>query len=154
MKFRGHSLRNLDPKGRLLLPQDFRDRILADSDQTDSLGRVVLTILDDCVVGFTATQWALVEAEMDKIKNPSKKLRNFRRKFLSGAEEAQIDAQGRIKLPQHLREYGTLDHDVVVAGVGQYFEIWNKAEFDRMLDGQDLDDVSEELTAAGVDLPF
>jgi MraZ protein len=150
MKFRGHSLRNLDPKGRLLLPQEYRDRILSESGQ----GLVVLTILDECVVGFTAPQWAEVEAEMDKIKNPSKKLRNFRRKFLSGAEEAQIDAQGRIKLPQHLREYGGLDHDVVVAGVGQYFEIWNKAEFDRMLDGQDLDDVSEELSAAGVELPF
>lgn len=150
MKFRGHSHRSLDPKGRLLLPQDFRDRILAGSPE----GRLVLTILDDCVVGFTSARWDEVETEMDKIKNPSKKLRNFLRKFLSGAEETFLDGQGRVKVPAHLREYGKLDRDVVLAGVGKYFEIWSRAEFDRILDGQDLDDVSEELTAGGVSLPF
>ena len=150
MKFRGHAHRSLDPKGRLMLPPDFRDRIQEDSDR----GSAVLTILDDCVVGFTAVEWDQIEQEMDKIKNPSKQLRNFKRKFISGSEEVRLDNQGRLKLPAHLREYGHLSKDVVVAGVGNYFEVWDKEEFDRLLVQQDIDEVSEELSASGVNLPF
>ena len=150
MKFRGHSLRSLDPKGRLMLPPEFRERIAEESSE----GKAVLTILDDCVVGFTDSEWACVESEMAKIKNPSKQLRNFKRKFISGSETVQIDKQGRISVPAHLREYGKLDKEIVVAGVGSYFEIWNKEEFDELLKQQDIDEVSEELSASGVNLPF
>lgn len=133
-----------------MLPPEYRDRIVADSAE----GRVVLTILDDCVVGFTAVEWTIVIDEIAKIKNPSKKLRNFKRKFISGSEELTLDKQGRVMIPAHLREYGSLDREVVLAGMGTYFEVWNREEFRRMLAQQDLEDVSEELSECDVNLPI
>jgi MraZ protein len=133
-----------------MLPPEYRDRILEDSGE----GRVVLTILDDCVVGFTAAEWSTVIEEIAKIKNPSKKLRNFKRKFISGSEELALDKQGRVMVPAHLREYGSLDREIVLAGMGAYFEIWNRDEFKQMLAQQDLEDVSEELSECDVNLPI
>jgi MraZ protein len=53
--------------------------------------------------------------------------------MVSGAIECPIDNQGRILVPQHLREYAGLDRDVTVAGVGPKIELWNSARFEANL---------------------
>lgn len=150
MKFQGHAHRNLDSKGRLMMPPEYRDVISAESDNS----QVTLTILDDCVVGFTRVEWDLILQEMKKIKNASKQLKNFKRKFLSASVVLTLDKQGRVTIPSHLREYGKLDKDIVLAGMGEYFEVWDKEAFTKLLNDQDLEDVSAELAESGVNLPF
>lgn len=121
MKFRGHAHRSLDPKGRIILPPEFRDQIFAEVQD----GRIVLTIFEGHVIGITPAQWDKLEAELQKkSKNPSRQLRDFMRILYSGYEEVQVDSQGRMQLPAHLRKSGKLNKEVVLLGVGDRFEIW------------------------------
>lgn len=148
MKFRGHAHRSLDDKGRLILPPDFRDNIRAEL--PDAV--IVLTIYEKHVIGITPEQWAKLEAELEKVKTPSRALQNTIRLFNSGYTEAHVGKQGRIAIPAHLRKSGRLDGEVVIMGAGKRFEIWSAESFERLLD-EDYD-VSGELSENNVSLPF
>lgn len=126
VKFRGHSYRSLDDKGRLMLPPDIR----AAAESQTSGGRLMLTNFDGCVVGYPLTEWEAIEESFSRVNVLDKRLRNFQRFFISGAVEVALDKQGRILLPPHLRKYAGLDREVVVAGVGRKFEIWDQATFE------------------------
>lgn len=147
MLFRGHAYRNLDPKGRLVLPADFRDVLLSRAPS----GRFVCTTYDGCIVGFPQADWVQFEEKFNCLTNTSRKMRDFRRLVIGGAEEMELDAQGRVRISRAQMEYAGLDHDVALAGQGNRFEIWNQATFKSMLE-QNFDDVAEELAASGIDL--
>ena len=138
MLFRGQSYRSLDAKGRLMLPPEFRDALTAASVD----GTFVLTTYDGCLVGYPAPLW-----------NSSRKIRDFRRLVLGGAEDQSFDAQGRIRLSRAHVEYAGLEHDAVVVGQGDKFEIWDQARFKALL-SQDFDDVADELAESGIDFSF
>lgn len=124
--FRGHSYRSLDDKGRLVLPPDIR----AAAESQASGGRLMLTNFDGCVVGYPLTEWEAIEESFSKVNVLNKQLRNFQRFFISGAVEVALDKAGRVLLPPHLRRYAKLDREVVVAGVGRKFEIWDQGAFE------------------------
>ncbi|OEU70196.1 MAG: division/cell wall cluster transcriptional repressor MraZ [Desulfovibrio sp. S3730MH75] len=149
MKFTSHAHRSMDAKGRLMLTPEFRDQVYTDSAE----GFVTLTIFEGNIVGFTPPDWAILEENLAKIKNPSRSLRNFIRIIISGSEKVHLDKQGRITIPSHLRKSGKLDKDIVLAGVGDRFEIWDKRAYETLLE-QDFDDVYEEISQNGVELPF
>ncbi|MBN2140450.1 MAG: division/cell wall cluster transcriptional repressor MraZ [Desulfovibrionaceae bacterium] len=149
MKFRGHAHRSLDPKGRLILPQHWRDAILGQAAEA----RIVLTLYENHVIGITPAQWEALESELEKIKAPSKNMRNLQRMLYGGYEEVAVGRQGRIQIPAHLRKSGKLNKEVVLLGVGKRFEILPEGRFEDVL-GQEFDDVSEELAQNGASLPF
>lgn len=148
MRFRGHAHRSLDEKGRLILPPDFKDKILAEVPD----GKLVLTIWEKHVIGITPTQWDRLEEELEKIKAPSRQMQNIIRIFYSGYEEVNVAKNGRIAIPAHLRKSGKLERDVVVMGAGRRFEIWPAESFESLLE-EDYD-VSDELADNSVSLPF
>lgn len=148
MKFRGHAHRTLDDKGRLILPPEFRDMIRAELPEAV----IVLTIYDKHVIGISPEQWTQLEAELEKVKTPSRALQNTIRLFNSGYTEVLVGKQGRIAIPAHLRKSGKLDRDVVVMGAGKRFEIWSAESFEQLLD-EDYD-VSAEMAENNVALPF
>lgn len=140
--FRGHSYRSLDTKGRLMIPSAFRQ---ADALQEQE-GKCMLTNFDGCVVGYPLSEWEAIEERFNEINMLDKRLRSFQRFFLSGAVEALADKQGRILIPPHLREYAGLDREVVIAGVGRKFEIWDKGLFEakrREMEERFDEDLSE-----------
>ncbi len=150
MRFRGHAHRSLDPKGRIILPPEFRDQVFAAVPD----GRMVLTIFEGHVIGITPEQWTALEAELGKkSRNPSRQMRDFVRILYSGYEEVAVDQQGRMPIPTHLRKSGRLGKDVVLLGVGERFEIWGAESYQALIE-QDYSDVSDELSEAGVILPF
>ena len=132
-----------------MLTPEFRDQLLAESPE----GAVVLTMFDGQIIGITPGQWDTFLAEMDKVNVPSATLQNVRRKALFCYAEVVLDKQGRIQLPGHLRKSGRLDRDIVLAGVGDRFEIWDKDRFEALLEQSDAD-VSEEMARANIALPF
>ena len=121
MLFRGQSYRSLDAKGRLMLPPEFRDALTAASAD----GTFVLTTYDGCLVGYPAPLWNELEERFGRLRNSSRKIRDFRRLVLGGAEDQSFDAQGRIRLSRAHVEYAGLEHDAVVVGQGDKFEIWD-----------------------------
>lgn len=150
MTFRGHAYRSLDPKGRLMLPSEFRDVIVSSEPQ----GRAILTNFDGCVVGYSLQEWERIEESFQRINMLNRQLRDFQRFFISGAMEVELDKQGRILIPQHLRTYGGLVREVALAGVGRKFEIWDLERFEeqRRTMEENFDQVMDALSQTDCDL--
>lgn len=139
--FQGTVERTIDAKGRLMLPPEFRQEHEA----------VVLTLFDGAVSGYPREAWKEVAASLAAIRRPNRKLRDFLRVFLGNAQEVPVDPQGRILIPQSLRNKAKLDKDVNLVGVGHKFEIWGQQGYEGLLD-QDFDDISDDLDAAGAEV--
>lgn len=162
MRFRGRSDRALDNKGRLMLPPNFRDILLARMAEANPLStanvpespaptKLVLTSYDGCIVGFSLPDWEKLEDGFARLKTHNRLVRDFKRLVIGGAEEVLLDSQGRIRLPQALMTYAGLSKDVVVLGQSDKFEIWDSARFDA-LTAQDFSDVADELAESGISL--
>ena len=148
--FRGHTERNLDPKGRLMLPPEFREEVLRHSPE----GKLMLTNFDGCVVGYPMPEWERIEESFQRINVLNSKLRNLQRFIISGAVEVLLDRQGRILVPPYLRGYAKLDKDCVLAGVGTKFELWDKELFEsrRKVTEENFDADMAALAESGFEL--
>lgn len=148
--FRGHTFRSLDAKGRLMLPPEFRSVVL----EQDAEGRVMLTNFDGCVAAYPIPEWQEIEKSFSKANLVNRSIRNFQRFFIAGAMEVPLDKQGRILIPPHLRDYAKLDRDVVLAGVGRKFEIWDQGRFNSQMEEteQQFDQIMDELSGTGFEL--
>ncbi len=118
--FRGEYHYTLDDKGRVVLPPKFR---------TD-LGEAVIVTrgMDECIWVYPRQGWESVE---DKLKSLPIGRRNFQRFLLAAAQEVELDRQGRITLPEALREYAAIGRDVVVVGLIQRLEIWSEERWKK-----------------------
>ena len=116
----GEYAHTLDDKNRLTLPAKFRDSF-AD-------GGVVTRGLDGCLYLFARQQWDdLVNGRFSEFDPLLEETRLMNRYFFSGAAEAEPDKQGRINVPPALIEHARLGREVVVAGVHDHLEIWDRA---------------------------
>lgn len=130
----------LDTKGRLNFPAKMREEM--------GESFIVTRWLDDCLVVFPPGEWdriATMLSEKSMVKS-----RNLQRFLFSGAAEAVPDKQGRILIPQPLREHAGLDKDIVVIGANRHAEIWDAKAWEAMT--QSLD--SESAAAAMEELDF
>jgi MraZ protein len=110
----------IDDKNRLTLPAKFR-RAFAD-------GIVVTRGMDGCLYAYTPEQWSdYVEGRLAELDPLSKEARTMKRFFFSAATEAEPDKQGRIVVPPALGEHAGLGREVVIAGVHDHLEIWDRA---------------------------
>ncbi|MFN8127028.1 MAG: division/cell wall cluster transcriptional repressor MraZ [Candidatus Nanopelagicales bacterium] len=119
----------LDDKGRVVLPAKFREELA---------GGVVLTKGQDrCVVLWPAEEFEKYATRLNEASRADAAVRSYLRVLFSGAFDQVPDKQGRISLPQGLRDYAGLDRDVVVAGNGATAEIWNVPAWDAYLTAQE-----------------
>jgi MraZ protein len=110
----------IDEKNRLTLPAKFR-RAFVD-------GILLTRGTDGCIDAYTRDEWARqVHEPLAAHDALSKDTRRLRRFLYSGAVEADIDRQGRVMIPARLIEYAKLGREVVVAGVHDHLEIWDRA---------------------------
>jgi MraZ protein len=116
----GEYAHTLDDKNRLTLPAKFRDSFVD--------GGVVTRGLDGCLYLFARQQWDdLVSGRFSEFDPLLEETRLMNRYFFSGAAEAEPDKQGRINVPPALIEHARLGREVVVAGVHDHLEIWDRA---------------------------
>jgi MraZ protein len=134
----------IDDKNRLTLPAKFR-REFED-------GCVVTRGLDGCLWAFTPEAWDNYRESILADLHPlSKDGRSMQRHLFSGASEQTPDKQGRVSIPPALSTHAKLGRDVVVAGVNDHLEIWDRATWKRELaevEGS-AEDVAERLAAQG-----
>ncbi len=112
--------------------------------------KFMLTTYDGCLVAYPMSEWYVLEHQFSKLTNPSTSVRNFRRLFIGNAEEHIIDSQGRIRLSQPHREYANIEKEVTILGLTTRFELWNPETYQKIIEAQTLDDVSDELSASGI----
>ena len=132
----------MDAKGRLIVPAKFRDQL---GDEF-----MVTRGLDGCLFVYTQDEWHSMEERFREIPMTSKNARKFSRFLFAGAVNCEVDKQGRILLPPVLREYAGIQKDVVLAGVLNRIEIWDKTRWDEnTYDEDEMDDVAEYMAEIG-----
>lgn len=115
--FLGDYSHTLDDKGRLFVPSRFREE----------LGEVFVatTGLDACIFIYPMEEWKNIEQRLRSLPLNHPEARAFLRTFFSGATEMTCDKQGRVVIPQKLRDYAHLNRDCEFIGVGNRAEIWS-----------------------------
>ena len=115
----------LDEKGRLILPAKFRDE-LGD-------GVVITRGQERCLYVFSSKEFASVHEKIRQAPVTNEEARRYLRVFLSGASDETPDKQGRVLLPQLLREYANLSKELGIIGVGARAEIWDSKTWNDYL---------------------
>ena len=135
---------SLDAKGRLIMPSKLRE----------SIGeKFILTKgLDGCLFGFSKQEWTNFEEKLKTLPLTNKNARDFVRFFLSGATECEIDKQGRFLIVANLRQYASMEKDVVIIGVGTRIEIWDKKKWEEYNSEENIsaDAIAENMTLLGI----
>jgi MraZ protein len=119
--FRGRYEHALDSKGRISIPSKFREILNKKYDE-----RLVITNFDHCLVAFPYKEWSVLEKKVGSFSLVRKETSAFFRFFYSSAIDCEIDRQGRLLIPQTLRDYANLQRDIVLVGEGKRIEIFAK----------------------------
>lgn len=137
--FLGTHQPRLDDKGRLFLPARFRD-VLAS-------GLVITRGQDRCLYVFPNQEFVRLYEQMRQAPVASKAARDYQRLFLSGASNEIPDKQGRVTVPQPLRDYAGLTRECVVIGAGPRLEVWDAQAWQSYLADREtaFSDLSEEV---------
>jgi len=114
---------SVDPKGRVILPRKFRDELGQDMVFTKGIER--------CLYVFPLAEFEAFATKLRSLPLTERPSRDFVRVFVAGASQESADSQGRVVIPQALREYAGLAKDVVLLGQIRRVEIWDKAEWER-----------------------
>ena len=141
--FMGEYNHTLDAKSRLIIPSKFRE----------ALGEefVISKGMDGCLFVYAKEEWGAFEEKLSTLPTTTNKdARKFARFFLSGADNVEVDKQGRILIPSHLKEFAGLEKDVVLAGVGKRIEIWSKEKWDAISAEEDMDSIAESMEGFGL----
>ena len=135
---RGEYQHNIDAKGRLIVPIKLRE----------ALGEhfVIFKGLDNCINVYSQEKWAAFEQQLAALPSKARKVQ----RFFSANFECEPDAQGRILIPQTLREYAGLRKDVTVIGMIDHVEIWDSAAWKAYNDSTDTEDVAAMMDMLGV----
>ncbi len=142
--FIGEYQHNIDEKGRIALPSKFR------SDLKD--GAIVTRGLDNCLFVYTKKEWASLLPKLGSLSFTQARSRAFNRFILASAMNLELDGQGRILLPEYLRQFASLKKEAVIAGLYNRLEIWDKAEWEKYKQATEKDSVkiAEELGGLGI----
>lgn len=145
---RGTSSINLDAKGRLAVPTRFRPELQESCDSQ----MVVTVAVDEQFVGlpgclwlYPVHEWEKLEEKIVNLSSTSKAAGRVRRFLIGNANECEMDGQGRLLLPEKLRQLAKLEKHVVLSGQLNKFEIWNEDAWnalqEEMMAGEDLEGV-------------
>jgi MraZ protein len=122
-RFFGRFEHGLDAKGRVILPAKFRVHF--------EHGGYLSQYHDGCLALWTPEEFEKQMVGMQQSASESPGQRNLARVWASGSHEVEVDRQGRMAIPAHLREFAGLDGDVLVHGAIDRVELWNPAVWDQ-----------------------
>jgi MraZ protein len=132
--FLGEFAHTIDEKGRLTIPAKFRADLTA--------GLVVTRGIDLCLEIYPMEEWNKLAEKVSGLPVTDRHARAFRRFVFANASDAALDKQGRVLIPPRLREYASLDGDVVVTGLDTHIEVWNPSAWGEergRVEGYDAD---------------
>lgn len=135
---------NMDAKGRLAIPSRFRE----------DLGSTIIVTrgFDRCLQLFPQAYWEQLAQRVSGLSLGSDEARNLRRILFSQAADLEVDRQGRVLLPPNLRNSAGLGEQVVIVGLNTHCEIWAREEWDRVLNGLNVNgtSIAEHLANLGI----
>ena len=144
--FYGEFVHSIDRKGRLILPAKFRE--VAKNQFVEKF--FVTRGLDKCLFMFSEEEWRSQENKFKTMSFTKQQSRTFNRLLFSGAVEVSFDKQGRILLPQYLKDFAEIKRDVMIVGVSNRIEIWAKDKWHDFYANsrQSFEEIAEKLLDA------
>ncbi len=135
---------SVDVKGRLIMPSKLREDI--------GEKFVVTKGLDGCLFVFSLKEWEIFQEKLRALPVSNKNARDFSRFFLAGAIECEIDKQGRFLITSNLREFASLDKDVVIIGVTTRLEIWDRDKWKAYNSDENIsaETIAENMSMLGI----
>jgi MraZ protein len=137
--FLGEYQHSLDAKGRVILPARFREQLEG--------GAVMVRALDGCLSVYPVDEFGRLAQKLQSARERGAHERKAARTFFSGAAELTPDKQGRVAIPQHLRDFAGLERDAIVAGMFDHVEIWDAERFRA----QNAEGVAAMAAGQGID---
>ena len=132
----------IDATGRLIIPSRFRDLLGEEF--------VLTRGLDGCLSIYPMDEWAAFEEKLRALPLTNKDARTFSRFFVAGATTCQLDKQGRILVPQTLRQFAGLEKDVVLTGNLNRIEVCSKEKWSENCNYDDMDSIAESMQNIGI----
>lgn len=146
--FRGINSVNIDAKGRMAVPKRYRDAI---NEASDNQLIATIDLHSPCLLIYPLDEWEVIERKLMALPNVDPQARLYQRLLLGHASEMEIDSQGRVLLPNLLREHAQIGKPAILLGQGNKFELWSQQAWDEnrpeMLDTALTENVSESLAS-------
>lgn len=133
--FTGTYQNSIDSKNRMIIPSRYRDQLG---------GHCMLTRgFDRCLYIYSMEDYEVLVGKIRKLPQSDRDVRKFIREFFSNTEECHLDSQGRILIPQHLRDYAGINKNLVTKGALDKIEIWSTEvlsdpEGENMMDNEEF----------------
>lgn len=140
--FLGEFSHTIDDKGRLTIPAKFRDELES--------GVVITRGLDGCLWAYGRSEWDTLADKIAQLPSTNPAARNFARFMFSNASDSIPDRQGRILLPQKLRDYAEIQDETIIIGVKNKLEIWSPAKWEEVV--TKVEEATEDMAAQLQDL--
>lgn len=147
--FSGKYYYSIDPKGRVIIPAPFREII--SSNYSPKL-IIVNAAFDKCLHVYPQEEWNRLEEKVRQLPKMQEEVRFFMRRVIASAQEGEMDKQGRILIPAAHREDAALHNDIAIVGQIEKIELWDRGEWDAVVDPSKIDKkaVEEKLAAFGL----
>jgi MraZ protein len=149
--FLGEYEATLDAKGRFLLPAGFKRQLPEDG----SVQFVINRGFERCLSLYPKQSWEPIFEKISRLNDFDPKVREFRRYFLNGATQLEIDSAGRLLLPKTLMEYAGLEKDIVLASGVDKMEIWDKTKYQQFFDtysAESFSDLAQRVMGGAADV--
>ncbi len=144
--FHGEYEATVDAKGRFLLPGGLKKQL------PEGEGRFILSRgFEKCLTLYPLKSWELIIVKISQLNDFDPKVRQFRRQFLGGATEVELDSAGRLLLPASLKEFAGLMKDIILAAALDRFEIWDSTKYKQLfedLSPEAFSNLAKEVMAA------
>jgi MraZ protein len=148
--FTGTYYYTLDPKGRIIIPSPLRE-ILAAKYGSSKL-YITNSAFDKCLNIFPEVEWGVLEEKVKGKPTTDKAVQFYMRRVFSAAVGCELDKNGRVMVPYELRQNAAIDSDVVIVGLMDRLEIWDKKKWDDITDPDkvDVDAFRKTLSEYGI----
>ncbi|MDD5069711.1 MAG: division/cell wall cluster transcriptional repressor MraZ [Candidatus Omnitrophica bacterium] len=139
----GQYFHTLDNKDRFILPAKFREKLKKLAKKKFYITRG----LDNCLFLFDQAIWEQLEEKLREIPFTRQQARSFNRLLFSGAQEIDIDSQGRMVVPGYLKDIASIKREIVIVGVADRMEIWDKDIWNKFYNSNNnkFEEVAENL---------
>lgn len=129
--FRGINTINLDAKGRMAMPARYREQLI-----NQCSGQLVVTIDTNhrCLLLYPLAEWEQIERQIESLSSFDPMSQRVKHLLIGHANDLELDSNGRILLPQELRQYAQLEKHVSLIGQGKKLEIWSQDSWNEQRD--------------------
>ncbi|MCG2710258.1 MAG: division/cell wall cluster transcriptional repressor MraZ [Thermodesulfovibrionales bacterium] len=147
--FSGKYYYSVDSKGRIIIPAPFREIISANYSRKLY---IVNAAFDKCLHLYPAEEWNRLEERVRAMPKMDEAVKFFMRKVIASAVEIELDKQGRVLIPVAHREDSGINGEIVVVGQIDKIELWDRKEWDAMVDPAKIDKkaVEQRLVSYGL----